>query len=101
MIQTSITRSSVVFLLPPRQTRSASNGSQIVDSHKWPTVLVRNVKEKKKQALSRHNCVDHCILLLKHLSKHMHLKKKNGYKRFSKTNSTDPRQRVPLRQQQI
>ena len=100
MIQTSITRSSVVFLLPPRHTRSASNGSQVFDSHKWPTVLVRNVKEKK-QALSRHNCVDHCILLLEHLSKHMHLKKKNGYKRFSKTNSTDPTQSVSLRQQQI
>ena len=39
--------------------------------------------------------MDHCILLVKHLSNHMHFIK-NGFKRFSKTNSTDPRQRVPL-----
>ena len=37
--------------------------------------------------------MDHCILLLKHLSNHMHFIT-NGYKRFSKTNSTDPRQRL-------
>ena len=40
-------------------------------------------------------CVDHCILLLKHLSNRVHFIT-NGYKRFSRTNSTDPRQRVPL-----
>ena len=44
---------------------------------------------------SSHTCVDHYILLLKYLSNHMHFKT-NGYKRFPKTNSTDPRQRVPL-----
>ena len=36
-----------------------------------------------------------CILLLQHLSTHVHFIT-NGYKRFSKTNSTDSRQRVPL-----
>ena len=40
-------------------------------------------------------CVDHYILLLKYLSNHMHFVI-NVYKRFSKTNSTDSRQRVPL-----
>ena len=40
--------------------------------------------------------MDHCILLLQHLSTHYMHFIKNGYKRFSKTNSTDPRQRVPL-----
>ena len=35
-------------------------------------------------------CMDHCILLFKHLSNHMHC--------ITKTNSTDPRQRVPLKQ---
>ena len=35
------------------------------DSHKWPTMLVD----------------DHCILLLHHLSTHMHFIT-NGYKRF-------------------
>ena len=43
-------------------------------------------------------CVDHYILLLKYLSNHMHFVI-NVYKRFSKTNSTDPRQRVPLMKQ--
>ena len=43
-------------------------------------------------------CVDHYILLLKYLSNHMHFVI-NVYKRFSKTNSTDPRQRVPLMEQ--
>ena len=94
MIHTSITRNYLVFLLPRLQTRSAIYGSQIFDSHKWPTVLVRKVKES--HAILRHICVDHCILLLKHLSNHMHFVT-NGQKHFSKTNSTDPRQRVPLR----
>ena len=38
------------------------------DSIKWQTVLVRNVKEKR--AILIDTCVDHCILLLKHLSNH-------------------------------
>ena len=39
--------------------------------------------------------MDHCILLLKHLSYHMHFIT-NGFKRFSKTNSIGPRQHVHL-----
>ena len=39
--------------------------------------------------------MDHFILLVKYLSNHMHFIT-NGYKHFSKTNSSDPRQRVPL-----
>ena len=39
--------------------------------------------------------MDHFIPLLKYLSNHMHFIT-NGYKCFSKTNSTDPRRRVPL-----
>ena len=38
----------MVFLLPRRQTRSAIYWSQIFDSHKWPTVLVRKVKGKPR-----------------------------------------------------
>ena len=45
--------------------------------------------------MSRHVSVDHCILLLQHLSTYMHFIT-NGYKRFSKTSSTNLRQRVPL-----
>ena len=66
------------------RTRSAIYGSQH-DSHEWSTVLVDEVKRKPRN----------CILLLKYLYNHMHFKT-NGYKSFSKTNSTDPGQRVPL-----
>ena len=51
---------------------------------------------QENHAISSDTCVDHYILLLKHLSNHMHFIT-NGYKRFSKTNSTDPWQRVPLK----
>ena len=72
-------RNCLVFLLPRRLTWSAIYGSQIFDSHKWPTVLVRKVKGKPRNFEA--NCVDHCILLLQHLSNHMHFIT-NGYKRF-------------------
>ena len=39
------------------------------DSHKLPTVLVRKVKRKPRNF--EQICVDHCILLLKHLSYHI------------------------------
>ena len=38
----------MAFLLPRRQTWLAIYGSQIVESHKWPTVLVRKVNEKPR-----------------------------------------------------
>ena len=93
MIHTSITRNCVVFLLPRRQTRSAIYACEFVDSREWLTVLIRKVKGKPRTFESN---VDHCILLLKYLSDHNMYLITNGYKRFSKTNSTDPRQRVPL-----
>ena len=48
MIHTNMPRKWAVFLLPRRQTRSAIYGSQMFDSHKWPTVLVRKVKGKPR-----------------------------------------------------
>ena len=36
------------FPLPRRQTGSAIYGSQIFDSHKWPTALVRKVEGKPR-----------------------------------------------------
>ena len=75
MIHTYLPRNCVVFLLLCKLTRCAIYGI-----HKWPTVLVDG---------------DHYILLLKYLSNHMHFIR-NGYRCFPKTNSTDPRQRVPL-----
>ena len=44
--------------------------------------------------------MDHYILLLSKLSNHMHFIT-NGFKRFSKPTSTDPKQRVPLNCRQI
>ena len=38
---------------------------------------------KKKPTISRHICVDHCILLLQHLSTHMHFIT-NGYRTLFK-----------------
>ena len=67
MIHTNVPQNCVVFPLLCELTRSADYGSQKCDSHKWPsTVLVEEVNENR--AILRHVCVDHCILLLKHLS---------------------------------
>ena len=46
MIHTSITQNCTVFFLRRELSRSAIYGSQIFDSHKWPTVLVDEVKGK-------------------------------------------------------
>ena len=48
MIHTNMLRKCTVFLSPRRLTHSAIYGSQIFDSHKWPTVLVRRVKGKPR-----------------------------------------------------
>ena len=48
MIHTNMPRNCTVFLLPRRLTRSTIYGSQILDSDKWPTVLVRTVKGKPR-----------------------------------------------------
>ena len=46
MIHTSLPQNCVVFLLLCEITRSAIYGSHNFDSHKWPTVLVDEVKGK-------------------------------------------------------
>ena len=48
MIHTSITQNCTVFILRRELTRSAIYGSQIFDSHKWPTVFVDEVKRKPR-----------------------------------------------------
>ena len=85
----------MVFLLLCERTRTAIYESQKFDSRKWPTVFVDEVKEKENHTILSNTCVAHYILLLKYLSNRVHFVT-TGYKRFSKTNSTDPRQRVPL-----
>ena len=82
-------RICMVFLVRRELTRHAILWSQVFDSIKWPTVLVRKVNH----AISRHICVDNYIILLKHLSNHIDFIT-NG---FSWTNSTvDSRHRFPL-----
>ena len=49
MIHTSLARNCVVFLLLCELTQSDIDGSQKFDSHKWPTVLVDEVKGKTVQ----------------------------------------------------
>ena len=78
------------FLLPRRLTRSAINyarvGSQIFDSlpsHKIKLAdRVSSQSKRKTVHFLKQICVDHCILLLKYMSNHMHFIT-NGYKRFS------------------
>ena len=77
-------------------TRSAILKSQKLDSTKWRAVFIHDVYYKENHTLSRHICVEHYILLLKHLSNHIDFNT-NGFRSFSLTNSTDPRQRVPLK----
>ena len=74
-------RNLVVFLILCELTLSAIYGSQKLDSHKLPTVLV--VKVKRKPRNFKAFCVDHCILLLQHLFTHMHFIT-NGYKMLFK-----------------
>ena len=77
MIHTNMPRNCVVFLFSRRLTLSAIYGSQNFDSHKSQQFA----KEKENHAILRQICVDHCILLLKHLSNHMYFIT-NGYKCF-------------------
>ena len=81
-------------VLPRRLTRSAINGSQIFDSHKCPTVLVRKVKGKQRH-FEANLCGSLFSTFKTSFYNHMHVIT-NGYKRLLQTNSSDPRQRVPL-----
>ena len=48
MTNTNMPRNCTIFLLPRHLTWSPIYGSQIFDSHKWPTVLVRTVTRKPR-----------------------------------------------------
>ena len=72
MIHTNMPRNCVVLLL--RTTRSTIDGSQKIDSHKWPTVLIDEVKGKPRN--SSDTCVVRYILLLKYLSNHVFYNKR-------------------------
>ena len=72
MIHTNMPRNCVVLLL--RTTRSTIDGSQKIDSHKWPTVLIDEVKGKPRN--SSDTCVVRYILLLKYLSNHIFYNKR-------------------------
>ena len=81
MILSSIAQNCVVFLLPRRLTRSAIYGSQIFDSHKWPTVLVRTGKGKPRN-FEANLCGSLYSTFKTSFQPYMHFIKKNGYKRF-------------------
>ena len=71
----------------------------------WPTVLVAAVNSiqfncKRKTTQFRMILVWIIIFYFKKIYLTMHLKT-NGSKHFSKTNSSDPRQRVPFRNAQL
>ena len=97
MVHTSLPQNCVAFLLLYQLTRSAIYGSQKFDSHKWPTVLVDEVKGKPRNFEA---CL--CRSLYSTFTTSFYpyaLCIKKCFKRFSKTNSTDPRQRVPFNEQ--
>ena len=71
-----------------------TTNTQKLDSHKWPTAFSRRGKRKTVQFRGMFVWII-VFYFYNNLSTHMHFIT-NGYKRFSKTNSTDPRQRVPL-----
>ena len=80
MIEINMPQSCMDFLLLYKLTQSTILRSQKHDSTKWRAVLVHDIKGKPCN--TRHICVDRYILLLKHLSNHMHFITK-GFKRFS------------------
>ena len=95
-----MTRNCMVFLTRRELTRSAILWCKNVDSTKWPTVFLRDVKGNPCN-------FEACLVWIKifnlfkinnYLSNYLYFIT-NGSKRFSKTNSTDPRQRVFLRNQ--
>ena len=82
------------FPFTSRTNTVAIYGSKKFHSHKWPIVLVDEVNRKTVQFRGMFVWIIVFYFYNIFLTS-MHFIK-NGYKRFSKTNSTDPRQRVPL-----
>ena len=88
MIHTNLPRNCVVFLLLCELTRSAIYGSQ--------KYLDRVSRRGKRQTVQfQYLFVTHVFNFLNIFYPYAFIT--NGYKRFSKSNSTDSRQRVPLR----
>ena len=97
MIHTNLPRNCVVFLLLCKLTRSAIYGSQKFDSHKWSTVLVDEVKGKP---CNLEACLSGSLYstFTSSFYSYMYAFYNNlMVTNFSKTNSTDPRQCVPLK----
>ena len=92
MVHTSITQNCTVFLLRRELSPSAIYGSQNFDSHKWPTVLVDELKRKPRnfKAYLRRS-----LYSTFKTSFYQIILQQTVTERFSKTSSTDPRQRVP------
>ena len=93
MIHTSLPGNCVVFLLLWELTRSAIYGTQKFHSHKWPTVLVDEVKGKP---CNFEVCLCGSLYSTFTTSFYPYAFYNKWLQHFSKTNSTDLRQRVPL-----
>ena len=74
-------RNCTVFLLPRRLLRSAIYGSQVFDSHKWLTVLVRTVKGKLRN-FEANLCGSLYPTFKTSFEPYAFYLKKIGYKRF-------------------
>ena len=96
MIHTNLPQNLFVFLLLCKLTQSVLYGSQTFDCHKWPIEVVDEVMGKPCNfewylCGSLYSTFKNVYMYFCH----MHFIT-NAYKRSSKTNWYDPRQRVPL-----
>ena len=89
MLHTNLPQNRVVFLLLCELTRSAIYGSQ--------NLADRVSRRGKRKTVQFPGVIVRIIVLyFYNIFLPVGILSKNGYKHFSKTNSTDPRQRVPL-----
>ena len=93
MIHTNLPRNCVVFLLLCDLTWSASYGSKKFDSHKWPTVLVDEVKGYPFK-FEAYLCGSLYSTFITSFYPYAFYNKQ--LQTLFRTNLTDPRQREPL-----
>ena len=92
MVHTYLHRHCMVFLLLCELTRLAILWSKKLDSTKWHAVLIHGIRKTMQfRGIILWMIIFHFLNIFPTM--HFII---NGFKRFSKTNSTNPRQRVPL-----
>ena len=80
MIRTSITQNCTVFFLRRELSQWAIYGSQNFDSHKWPTVLLDEVKRNPRN-FEAYLCRSLCSTFTTSFEPYMHFIT-NGYKKL-------------------